>query len=1228
MTKRLISFLLALTFIITVAPIGIFAASVDTASIAVVDASAMPGDSVEVYVIIKDNPGVTGATLTISYDDALTLTDAIAGAAFSSLAFSKPGTYASPCNFVWDAEAASDESTENGVIMKLVFEVDGAVEAYTKMNVDVSYSFGDVYNNGGDVSLDIQNGYVTAVEYVPGDVNGDDRVTTKDTQLIRQLIAGGYESAWEAAGITVNASAADVNDDGRVNSKDTQLIRQVVAGGYTDEYGVPVRLIPATPACNHSLTAFAAKDATCTEEGNIAYWYCESCNSYFSDAEGLYEISESETVTAKKNHALTHYAKKNATCTEEGNIEYWQCEECGSIFEDADAVSEIGVAETVIEAVGHTPGAQATCTEDQICTACGELIESANGHVPGLEASCTAPQRCVVCQTVLADQKPHDLFFVPETDPVDNSNPGNCAYWQCTECHKCYLDEEAENEISSADVAWQLFKITYYCNEAKWKQTQWHKVGEEVESLLEPQIEAYDFNYWKDNTGKQVSSVPAGNTDNLELYADVKACEFTIHLGGTWNYKDITYTINDRVELPTPVEDGLIFAGWRDPSGRVHEYKDAVGDTRWCVEKGTIGNIDVVAQWKDERNLIIPDKRSATERYISSGFDDGYYWFLYEMGEIRNVVLDLETDLNKTDHSGGHIAGSLSLAETIEVSETVGKSVSETVSHTVTNSTNWELMTNWEDSETSGLNLSITAGAEAGCPFAKAKFEATMGASYETTSSSGGGHSNGGSHDETDETSNTIESNFAFSKSISQSTDRTISFTHDVAPGNYYYANIGTVRVYAFVVYDPVKNTIGLETFSILEEGTSAKVLSDKKDNREYVSDELPYEIDTDFITNAIKSKFYIQYFANNGIVDENGVGESTVKSYDINMDVELSNNDFTNPGYSFIKWITADGAEYDAGETVKDLVEPGHLISMSAQWDIVSYTVSWNSEVGCNIHVARMRSDVADTGMLANGATVYYGDELAITYTLSVGYGLSACGTNTITVGEGDVGPDRIYARVYPLTYQITYHYNDGTGRTAVNNHTYDSPYDNKTYGALSRSDGYTFLGWSIYSGATVATFKPGQNVFNSLYGAGSLYAVWVKTYYTTGYYSRDHIFIDNDYEGDECITEWFSPGFNVEALLANGYTKVQVNIAVHGERNNGWAPNNEPYIDIYNANESKITTVDLDEYGSSFSIQYREFYLDLTSLVGDGRVKFRYDTKRDSWELGTTEVTMTAVK
>ena len=51
---------------------------------------------------------------------------------------------------------------------------------------------------------------------------------------------------------------------------------------------------------NHAdLKHIDAKAATAAAEGNIAYWYCDGCKKYFSDAAAKAEITQADTVTAK-----------------------------------------------------------------------------------------------------------------------------------------------------------------------------------------------------------------------------------------------------------------------------------------------------------------------------------------------------------------------------------------------------------------------------------------------------------------------------------------------------------------------------------------------------------------------------------------------------------------------------------------------------------------------------------------------------------------------------------------------------------------------------------------------------------------------------------------------------------------------------------------------------------------------------------------------------------------
>lgn len=70
-----------------------------------------------------------------------------------------------------------------------------------------------------------------------------------------------------------------------------------------------------------------------------------------------------------------------------------------------------------------------------------------------------------------------------------------------------------------------------------------------------------------------------------------------------------------------------------------------------------------------------------------------------------------------------------------------------------------------------------------------------------------------------------------------------------------------------------------------------------------------------------------------------------------------------------------------------------------------------------------------ASTGNLSNGATIYYGDVLSVTYTASTGYSLGNEGSTSITV-MGNVTSSTIYATatVNSYTYNIVYKSSNGT--------------------------------------------------------------------------------------------------------------------------------------------------------------------------------------------------------
>ena len=93
-------------------------------------------------------------------------------------------------------------------------------------------------------------------------------------------------------------------------------------------------------------------EPTCTEHGYTTH-KCSLCNS-------IVKVYKDDVL---KPHKLTHHALKAATCTEVGNIEYWQCSVCNKLFSDEATTKEITDATSlVIPAKGHTFDREGNCT--------------------------------------------------------------------------------------------------------------------------------------------------------------------------------------------------------------------------------------------------------------------------------------------------------------------------------------------------------------------------------------------------------------------------------------------------------------------------------------------------------------------------------------------------------------------------------------------------------------------------------------------------------------------------------------------------------------------------------------------------------------------------------------------------------------------------------------------------------------------------------------------------
>ena len=116
------------------------------------------------------------------------------------------------------------------------------------------------------------------------------------------------------------------------------------------------------PALGHNMTAVAAKAATCTEAGNSAYWSCDRCGKFFSDAAGKTEIAKDSWVIAALGHDEATRAAVAATCYASGHEADTYCKRCG----------------LVISAGANIPATGKHTYVNDACTVCGVKNPTAN----------------------------------------------------------------------------------------------------------------------------------------------------------------------------------------------------------------------------------------------------------------------------------------------------------------------------------------------------------------------------------------------------------------------------------------------------------------------------------------------------------------------------------------------------------------------------------------------------------------------------------------------------------------------------------------------------------------------------------------------------------------------------------------------------------------------------------------------------------------------------------
>ena len=188
--------------------------------IVVGDYEVAAGGTVKVEVAINNNPGIASLILKVAYDNSLmTLTDVQYNTAMGGQTII-PADYSSPVTLYWIN--AFENMSEDVVFATLTFKVNENTTSESVADIVVSYDANDIYNlNEENIEFVVQNGSVTVIDYVPGDINGDGAVNNKDVTRLMQFYAG-----WD---VEINEAALDVNGDNVMNNKDVTRLMQFLA---------------------------------------------------------------------------------------------------------------------------------------------------------------------------------------------------------------------------------------------------------------------------------------------------------------------------------------------------------------------------------------------------------------------------------------------------------------------------------------------------------------------------------------------------------------------------------------------------------------------------------------------------------------------------------------------------------------------------------------------------------------------------------------------------------------------------------------------------------------------------------------------------------------------------------------------------------------------------------------------------------------------------------------
>ena len=346
-------------------------------------------------------------------------------------------------------------------------------------------------------------------------------------------------------------------------------------------------ITPAQITISHTLTTVPAKDATCTEDGNTAYWKCSACEKWFSDADGTNEIADKDSVVTKATgHKYQEtvdekYLKSAATCTSPA-IYYKSCSVCGAASTETFEYGEKASHNYV-----QQHDAEKHWEECSVCHAkTNEAVHS------GGTATCIAKAVCSVCHTEYGTLAEHDAVHHDRVDPTCTTT-GSIEYWQCGVCGKKFSDAACTTEAT--DVT--LTKLPHSAGTAWEKDTTYHwhlcvNCGSEVMDKA-----AHTYGDWV--TVTEATETEAGlrkrtcSVCGYEQTEEISMLRFTVTVrngSGSGEYKS-----GETVTITADRRSGYTFEKWTVDSGNVTLAKETDSTTTFTMPAE---NVTVTATYR------------------------------------------------------------------------------------------------------------------------------------------------------------------------------------------------------------------------------------------------------------------------------------------------------------------------------------------------------------------------------------------------------------------------------------------------------------------------------------------------------------------------------------------------------------------------------------------------------------------------------------------------------